>query len=153
MDNLGEILAQSCTDKRSLQQLKDQDLAELVLSALDWKLRRDLDELAPEQIDVPSGSRVRLEYHGSKQPTLAVRLQEVFGWSETPKLAGGRVPLVMELLGPNYRPVQITSDLASFWKTTYFQVRKDLRTRYPKHSWPEDPLTAKPEARGRPRHT
>ena len=80
-----------------------------------------------------------------------MRLQEVFGWLQTPRLAGGRVAMLMELLGPNYRPVQITSDLASFWKTTYFQVRKDLRIRYPKHSWPEDPLTATPEAKGRPR--
>jgi ATP-dependent RNA helicase HrpB len=79
---------------------------------------------------------------------LAVRLQELFGWTQTPRIAGGRVPVLIHLLGPNYRPVQITEDLASFWATTYFQVRKDLRTRYPKHSWPEDPLTATPQAKG-----
>ena len=79
---------------------------------------------------------------------LAVRLQEIFGWTETPRLAGGRVPLLLHLLGPNYRPVQITNDLKSFWATTYFQVRKDLRVRYPKHSWPDDPLTATPQAKG-----
>ena len=150
-ETLGEILARSCAGKRSLQQVKDQDLAELLLNELDWKLRRELDELAPETITVPTGNRIRLEYSGGKQPTLAVRLQEVFGWLATPRIAAGRVPLVMELLGPNFRPVQITSDLASFWKTTYFEVRKDLRIRYPKHAWPEDPLTAKPESKGRPR--
>ena len=83
---------------------------------------------------------------------LAVRLQELFGWTETPRVAGGRVAVVLHLLGPNFRPVQITDDLRSFWATTYFQVRKDLRARYPKHAWPEDPLTAKPEAKGGRRH-
>lgn len=150
-EELGEILARSCVGKRSVQQVKEQDLGELLLSELDWKLRRELDELAPETITVPTGNRIRLEYSGSKQPTLSVRLQEVFGWLATPRLAAGRVTLVMELLGPNYRPVQITTDLASFWKSAYFEVRKDLRVRYPKHAWPEDPLTAKPEAKGRPR--
>ena len=83
-------------------------------------------------------------------PTLAVRLQELFGLLDTPKIAGGRVPVVLHLLGPNYRPVQVTDDLRSFWTRTYPQVRKDLRARYPKHSWPEDPFTAKPQAKGRP---
>jgi ATP-dependent helicase HrpB len=150
---LGEILAHSAPGKRSLQQLKEQDLAELLLSEMDYQQRRLLDDLAPTHLTVPSGSRIRLEYDGEKQPILAVRLQEVFSWLATPRIAGNRVPLLLHLLGPNYRPVQITSDLASFWKTTYFQVRKDLRIRYPKHSWPENPLTAKPEAKGRPRKT
>jgi len=79
---------------------------------------------------------------------LAVRLQELFGWTDTPRVAGGRVPVVLHLLGPNFRPVQITEDLRSFWGNTYFQVRKDLRARYPRHSWPDDPLSAKPEAKG-----
>jgi len=86
-----------------------------------------------------------------KRPVLAVRLQEVFGWVDTPRVAGGRVAVVMHLLAPNYRPVQITDDLKSFWSNTYFQVRKDLRVRYPKHSWPDEPLIAKPEAKGRRR--
>jgi len=84
----------------------------------------------------------------NQPPVLAARLQELFGWTDTPRIAAGRVPIVLHLLGPNYRPVQITEDLRNFWSTTYFQVRKDLRARYPKHSWPEDPLTAKPEAKG-----
>jgi ATP-dependent helicase HrpB len=152
-EELSQLLARSCAGKRTIQQVKEQDLTELLLSELDWRLRRDLDELAPETITVPTGNRIRLEYSSGKQPALAVRLQEVFGWLATPRIAAGRVPLVMELLGPNFRPVQITSDLASFWKSAYFEVRKDLRVRYPKHAWPEDPLSAKPEAKGRPRRT
>ena len=85
---------------------------------------------------------------GGGEIVLAVRLQELFGWPATPRIAGGRVPIKLELLAPNYRPVQVTSDLASFWANTYFQVRKDLKARYPKHAWPKDPLTAKPEAKG-----
>jgi ATP-dependent helicase HrpB len=80
---------------------------------------------------------------------LAVRLQEIFGWTTTPRVAAGRVAILLHILGPNFRPVQITDDLQSFWKTTYALVRKDLRTRYPKHSWPEDPSIAKPQAKGR----
>jgi len=102
----------------------------------------------PESLAVPSGSRVRLAYSAQGPPILAVRLQELFGWTDTPRIAGGRVPVVLHLLGPNYRPVQITEDLRSFWSVAYFQVRKDLRSRYPRHSWPDDPLTAKAEARG-----
>jgi ATP-dependent helicase HrpB len=120
--------------------------------------RQVLDQHAPESILVPTGNRIALDWSTAtfapevRGPMLAVRLQEIFGWAETPKVAGGRVPVVMHLLGPNFRPVQITDDLKSFWATTYFQVRKDLRVRYPKHSWPEDPLTAKPQAKGgRPR--
>lgn len=148
---LGEILARSCTGRRSLQEIRNQDLAELLLSEMEWKMRQRLDELAPQTLTVPTGNRIRLEYSAGKQPTLSVRLQEIFGWLKTPCVAGGRVPVLMELLGPNYRPVQLTSDLASFWKTTYFEVRKDLRVRYPKHAWPDDPLTAQPQAKGRPK--
>jgi len=104
---------------------------------------RELDQSAPEFLTIPSGRRVRLTYEPGRQPVLSAKLQELFGWTETPRLARGRVPLLLELLGPNFRPVQVTSDLKSFWTTTYTQVRKDLRGRYPKHPWPEDPLTAR----------
>ena len=97
---------------------------------------------------MPTGNLIRLRYGQGPHPILAVRLQELFGLTDTPRVAGGRVPVLIHLLGPNYRPVQITDDLRSFWTTTYFQVRKDLRTRYPKHAWPEDPLTATPQAKG-----
>jgi len=117
-------------------------------SRLTHAQNRILDEQAPESLTVPSGNRIRLSYEPDRPPVLAARLQELFGWIDTPRVAGGRVAVVLHLLGPNFRPVQITDDLRSFWATTYFQVRKDLRARYPKHAWPEDPLTAKPEAKG-----
>jgi ATP-dependent helicase HrpB len=107
-------------------------------------LRPRFDELAPERIEVPTGSRIAVDYSDPEQPVLAVRLQEVFGLIDTPRIAGGRVPLTMHLLSPAYRPMQVTRDLASFWKTGYFDVRKDLRGRYPKHHWPENPLEAEP---------
>jgi ATP-dependent helicase HrpB len=149
---LGEVLAQACSGKRSLEQVRREGLADVLRASLPWPLPRLVDEQAPRAVRVPSGSEIRLEYSGEKPPVLAVRLQEVFGLSQTPRLAAGRVPLLLHLLAPNYRPVQVTSDLASFWRTAYFQVRKDLRARYPKHAWPEDPLTALPEAKGRRRH-
>lgn len=128
--------------KRRLTQVLAGELREGLLTLLDWSRRRALDDLAPERIAVPSGSRIAVDYGDPAAPVLAVRLQEVFGLAETPTILGGRVPLVMHLLSPAHRPMQVTSDLASFWKTGYFDVRKDLRGRYPKHHWPEDPTTA-----------
>ena len=124
------------------------DLARIdVLSALrrllPWPQAARLDALAPESVTVPSGSGVRIDYDGD-QPVLAVRVQEVFGWRAAPRLADGRVPLLLHLLSPARRPAAVTADLASFWRTGYPQVRAELRGRYPKHSWPEDPLTATP---------
>jgi ATP-dependent helicase HrpB len=150
---LGDILAEACAGKRSVQEVTGGSLATLLLNRLPYPLDRLLEQHAPEAMEVPSGSRIRLKYTTGQPPVLAVRLQELFGWTDTPRVAGGRVPVVLHLLGPNFRPVQITEDLRSFWSTTYFQVRKDLRVRYPKHSWPEDPLVAKPEAKGRARRT
>ncbi|MER6142780.1 ATP-dependent helicase HrpB [Streptomyces sparsogenes] len=105
-----------------------------------------LEELAPERVRVPSGSRVRVDY-GQEQPVLAVKLQELFGWQETPRIAGGRVPLLVHLLSPAGRPAAVTADLASFWREGYRSVRAELRGRYPKHPWPEDPATAEPTRR------
>jgi ATP-dependent helicase HrpB len=102
------------------------------------------------KIKVPSGNSLRVHYPEGREPHLEVRLQEVFGWSQTPKLLGGAKNLTLHLLGPNYRPVQVTADLSSFWKNAYPEVRKELRAKYPKHSWPEDPLTAPAVAKGRP---
>ncbi|MGW4076459.1 ATP-dependent RNA helicase [Streptomyces asiaticus] len=104
------------------------------------------EELAPERIEVPSGSRVRVDY-GAERPVLAVKLQELFGWQEAPRIAGGRVPLLIHLLSPAGRPAAVTADLASFWKDGYRSVRTELRGRYPKHPWPEDPTTAQPTRR------
>ncbi|MPV88626.1 ATP-dependent helicase HrpB [Georgenia ruanii] len=117
------------------------DVLQALRRLLPWPAAARLDELAPERVTVPSGTQVRVDY-GPDQPVLAVRLQEVFGWHETPRIAGGRVPLVLHLLSPARRPAAVTTDLASFWRTGYSQVRAELRGRYPKHAWPEDPLTA-----------
>jgi ATP-dependent helicase HrpB len=148
---LAEILAELAGGKRSLEDLRQADLVGALKSRLVYPLDRLLEQHAPATLTVPSGSAIRVQYFTNQPPVLAARLQELFGWNDTPRIAGGRVPVTLHLLGPNYRPVQITQDLRSFWKTTYFQVRKDLRAQYPKHSWPEDPLTAKAEAKGKRR--
>lgn len=132
---------------RRLDELPRIDLEEALLSELGWDQRLALEHLAPSHLTVPSGSRIRLDYSDPTAPVLAVRLQEVFGLTETPRIGGGRVPLTVHLLSPAHRPVQVTRDLESFWREAYFDVRKDLRGRYPKHHWPDDPLTAEP-ARG-----
>jgi ATP-dependent helicase HrpB len=117
------------------------DLRAALHGLLDWNAQRRLDELAPTHLVVPSGSRVAVDYSGAG-PTLAVRLQEVFGWMDTPRIAGGRVPVTLELLSPARRPVQVTRDLASFWARGYQDVKKELKGRYPKHYWPDDPYDA-----------
>jgi ATP-dependent helicase HrpB len=145
---LAELLALLCQGRTRLEEVQQADKISCLESRLDPALSRELCQSAPLELQVPSGRRVRLVYEPGRPPSLAIRLQELFGWTETPRLARGRLPVVLHLLGPNYRPVQITSDLKSFWTTTYHQVRKDLRRRYPKHAWPEDPLSA-PPARGK----
>jgi ATP-dependent helicase HrpB len=134
----------------SLAGLARLDLGAILEAMLAWDQRRRLDEQAPTHIDVPSGSRIPVDYSDPEAPVLAVRLQEVFGWTETPRIAAGRVPLTLHLLSPAHRPVQVTRDLASFWRTTYFDVKKDLKGRYPKHYWPDDPLAATATHRARP---
>ena len=141
-----ELLGSICQGRTRVEEVERADKIPYLQSRLDPVQRRELAASAPQSLQVPSGREVRLTYEAGRPPVLAVRLQELFGWTETPRLARGRVPVLLHLLGPNYRPVQITSDLNSFWTTTYRQVRKDLRARYPKHSWPEDPLTASPSA-------
>jgi ATP-dependent helicase HrpB len=141
---LGELLERICQGKTIREQVEKTDFLPFLQSRLEPSLVRELREGAPETLTIPSGRHARLVYEPNRPPILAVRLQELFGWTETPRLARGRVPVLLHLLGPNYRPVQVTSDLRSFWATTYHQVRKDLRGRYPKHAWPEDPFQAQP---------
>ena len=131
------------------EQLGRVDLRGALHGLLDWNRRRRLDELAPTHLEVPSGSRLAVDYTGAA-PSLAVRLQEVFGWTDTPRIAGGRVPVTLELLSPARRPVQVTRDLASFWARGYAEVRKELKGRYPKHYWPDDPHAATATRRLRP---
>lgn len=126
------------------------DAGQALQRLLPWPDAARMDELAPDRLEVPSGSRLRLDYTAD-QPVLAVKVQEIFGWTQTPRLAQGRVPIVLHLLSPAGRPVAVTADLESFWQTGWPQVRADLRGRYPKHAWPEDPATV-PAHRGTARH-
>jgi ATP-dependent helicase HrpB len=143
-----ELIALACLGKRSEAEIATGSLLSILKGRLAYAQNQRLDQEVPEALTVPSGNRIRLTYSSEGPPVLAVRLQELFGWHETPRIANGRIAVVLHLLGPNYRPAQITDDLKSFWSNAYFQVRKDLRARYPKHSWPEDPLTARAESRG-----
>lgn len=126
------------------------DLASILAGLLPWPLPQRLDEWAPKTLEVPSGSRIRLDY-SETPPILAVRLQELFGLGDTPRIAQGRLAVKLHLLSPAHRPVQVTQDLANFWRSTYAEVKKDLKGRYPKHYWPDDPLVAEATARAKPR--
>jgi len=133
----------------TLDRVQRLDVTHPLLALLTWEQQRDLDRLAPTHFIVPSGSKIRIDYHGHDHPVLPVRLQEMFGCKETPRIAAGNVPLLLHLLSPAKRPVQVTQDLAGFWSRSYIDVRKQLRGRYPKHHWPEDPLTAPPTAKAK----
>lgn len=127
----------------TVAELKKIDLKTALWGLLDYSQQQAVERLAPSHLTVPTGSRIRVEYRqGAEAPILRVRLQECFGWTDTPRVDDGRRPVLMELLSPGFKPVQLTSDLHSFWQNTYFEVRKELRRRYPKHSWPDDPLAA-----------
>ncbi|WP_319523566.1 ATP-dependent helicase HrpB [Breoghania sp.] len=149
-ENLEVWLAPFLTDMRRLSDLSPKTLSDALLSHLDWKRQRRLEELAPTHMTVPSGSRRPIDY-GGQEPILAVRVQEMFGLETTPAIAGGRVPLTLHLLSPANRPVQVTRDLAGFWQNGYPEVKKELKGRYPKHPWPDDPMTASPTSRVKPR--
>lgn len=131
------------------EELKKIDLHDALLNSLDWNLQQALNELTPTKINVPSGSAISVEYlPNGETPILSVRLQEVFGLADTPKINGGKISVVMHLLSPGFKPVQVTSDLRSFWNNTYFEVKKELQRRYPKHAWPDEPWEAKAVAKG-----
>jgi ATP-dependent helicase HrpB len=127
---------------RRWDDLEGIDLGAALLGLLPWERRARFDDLAPSHVVVPSGSRIPVDYADPAQPSLSVRIQEVFGLQETPRVGGGRVPLTLHLLNPARRPVQVTRDLAGFWRTGWAEVRKELRGRYPKHDWPADPTVA-----------
>ncbi|MFD0617241.1 ATP-dependent helicase HrpB [Paenibacillus sp. GCM10027629] len=148
---LAEWLGPHCYGMKKLSDLNQLNMVHILESLLSWEQRRELDDCAPTHITVPSGSRIPVDYRNPEAPILAVRLQEMFGLHDTPRIAHGRVPLTLHLLSPAQRPVQVTRDLASFWRDAYFEVRKDLKGRYPKHYWPDDPSAAVPTNRVRPR--
>jgi len=146
-------LAPYLTGITSLEQLSRLNLQEILLSALPWPMQQRLEEGAPTHITVPSGSRKQLEYKPGESPTLSVKLQEMFGLADTPKVAFGKVPVTLHLLSPAQRPIQVTQDLKNFWEHTYEEVRRELKGRYPKHPWPDNPWEATPTAHTKRRHT
>jgi ATP-dependent helicase HrpB len=138
-------------NKRRLDALQANELSEALAAQLDYSQRRALDEQAPVAMHVPSGMERRIAYAADAPPVLAVKLQELFGLADTPRIANGRIPLTLHLLSPGGKPVQVTQDLKSFWERTYPEVKKELKGRYPKHPWPDDPWTATPTHRAKPR--
>lgn len=146
-------LAPHLVGKGSLAEIGPDLLSEALRSLLPWNLQRRLDAEAPTHIEVPTGSQIPIDYGAEEGPALAVRVQELFGLDKHPAIAGGRVPLILHLLSPAQRPIQITRDLPGFWRGSWASVRADMRGQYPKHPWPEDPLTAPPTRRAKPRGT
>ena len=142
LHNLESWLLPHLSEHNSIKKLQSLNLYNMLRSRLTWQQQQLLDELAPTHITVPSGSRIAIDYTDPTTPVLAVRLQELFGLQQTPSIINGKFSLLIHLLSPGYKPMQVTQDLASFWRTTYFEIRKELRGKYKKHYWPEDPLTA-----------
>ena len=149
----GEWLAPALYDKTSLKDFSAGDLSDAVMNLLPWELRARLEREAPTHFEAPTGTMLAIDYEAEQGPTIAVRLQELFGLNTHPSIARGAVPLVLELLSPAQRPVQVTRDLPGFWRGSYAAVRSDLRGRYPRHPWPEDPANAMPTRRVKPRGT
>lgn len=146
-EHLRSLLPHLTPGRRSFDELRRAPWLDVLRGGFDFAQLTAVDRLAPEHLPVPSGSQIRLRYEAGKPPVLAVRIQELFGRAETPTVAEGRVPVLLHLLAPNMRPQQVTQDLKSFWANTYPEVKKDLAGRYPKHAWPDDPLSA-PAMRG-----
>jgi ATP-dependent helicase HrpB len=144
-------LVPALAGKTAISQLPSDDLQAALNEKLPWPLRRRLEAEAPTHFEAPTGARAAIDYEAEAGPTIAIRLQELFGLDRHPAIAGGRTPLVIELLSPAHRPVQVTRDLPGFWRGSYAAVRTELRGRYPRHFWPDDPLAAAPTRRAKPR--
>ncbi len=151
--SLDEWLLPAFSGKTRLDALDEEALADALKSSLDWSLRQRIDQLAPTRMTVPSGMERRIEYAHGQSPVLAVKLQELFGLADTPRIADGRIPLTLHLLSPGGRPLQVTQDLRGFWERTYPEVKKEMKGRYPRHPWPDDPWSAKATHRAKPRGT
>lgn len=149
--HLGDWLGPQLAGLRRRDQWARLDLSAGLLTLLTWEQRAALDRLAPSHLVVPTGSRIPVDYADPAGPVLAVRLQELFGLAETPRVGGGRVAVVLHLLSPARRPLQVTRDLAGFWRSSYHEVRKEMKGRYPRHYWPDNPLEAEPTRRAKPR--
>jgi ATP-dependent helicase HrpB len=144
---LADAIRACAAGGRSVAELQATDLGGALRGLLTHAQRTALERDAPSRFRLPTGREVPIAYEPDRPPWVSARIQELFGLRATPRLAGGRVALVVHVLAPNRRPVQVTDDLASFWRTAYSEVRKQLRGRYPKHAWPEDPLAARPTGR------
>ncbi|HSS49306.1 MAG TPA: ATP-dependent helicase C-terminal domain-containing protein, partial [Thermoanaerobaculia bacterium] len=142
-----DLLPPLAAGRKSFAELRRAPLLEALQGSLTYAQLAALRREAPERLEVPSGSHVKLHYEPGKPPVLAARIQELFGLEETPRVAAGRIPVLLHLLAPNGRPQQVTHDLRSFWSNTYPEVRKELQGRYPRHAWPTDPWNARPERR------
>ena len=140
-------------DKTSRGQISAGELFDAVSNQVPWNMRRRLDEEAPMHFTAPTGTHATIDYEAEQGPTISIRLQELFGLAQHPSIAAGRIPLVIELLSPGHKPVQITRDLPGFWRGSYADVRADMRGRYPRHPWPDDPASAAPTRRAKPRGT
>jgi ATP-dependent helicase HrpB len=151
LQTLEQWLAPCLAGMRSAEHLKKLDLSAILATRLDWLQQSRLERDAPTHLTVPSGSKVRLRYIPGELPVLAVRLQEMFGLADTPRICNNTVPVLLHLLSPAQRPMQITRDLRGFWEGSYHEVKKELKGRYPKHHWPDDPLQAQPTSRIKPR--
>ena len=149
----GDWLVPALFDKTSLANFSASDFSDALMSLLPWDMRARLDREAPTHFEAPTGTSLAIDYEAEQGPTIAVRLQELFGLTVHPSIAKGKIPLVLELLSPAHRPVQVTRDLPGFWRGSYAAVRADLRGRYPRHPWPEDPASAPPTRRVKPRGT
>jgi ATP-dependent helicase HrpB len=153
IDSLADWLKPAFVGKTRLDALGEEELAEALKSRLDWNQRQRVDQLAPVRIAVPSGMERKIEYTHGHSPVLAVKLQELFGLADTPRVADGRVAVTLHLLSPGGKPLQVTQDLRGFWERTYPEVKKEMKGRYPRHPWPEDPWTATATHRAKPRGT
>src|SRR5262249_20351113 len=152
-ESAAEWLAPAFAGRTAVSELGADELMAALTARLDWSLRRRLDDEAPTHFEAPTGTHAAIDYEAEAGPTISIRLQELFGLDRHPSIAGGRVPLVLELLSPGHKPVQITRDLPGFWRGSYAAVRTEMRGRYPRHPWPDDPLAAAPTRRAKPRGT
>jgi ATP-dependent helicase HrpB len=146
-------LTPAFVDKIAVSQLSPDDLSNALTELVPWPLRRRLEAEAPTHFEAPTGTQAAIDYEAEAGPTISIRLQELFGLDKHPSIAGGRIPLVIELLSPGHRPVQVTRDLPGFWRGSYAAVRAEMRGRYPRHPWPDNPLDAPPTRRAKPRGT
>jgi len=146
-------LVTASAGKTAMSDFSVDDLATALNELLPWRLRGRLDIEAPTHFTAPTGTNAAIDYEAEAGPTISIRLQELFGLTTHPSIAGGRIPLVLELLSPGHKPVQITRDLPGFWRGSYSAVRTEMRGRYPRHPWPDNPLAAPPTRRAKPRGT